>query len=125
MIKETGITVITRIILLLSGVLSSIIIARLLGPEGKGILTVIITSIGLLALGGNLGIGGANVYLLGQKRYELTTLFWNSVISGLIMGLVLIGVAKLLYWGVPHIFQGINERLIMLYAFSLPFALRL
>jgi len=64
----------------------------------KGIYTVWVLVPTLLASVGDMGIGMANVYHLGRKRYPLREIVWNSIIIALVVGplLSLIGGAFLL-----------------------------
>ncbi|KPJ64853.1 hypothetical protein AMK68_00380 [candidate division KD3-62 bacterium DG_56] len=71
----------TRQVLVFGG---GVLVARLLGPEGKGI--VVVTGLLLLLLGlvGSLGVEAANVYLTGRRDYAVKDLIANSVLIALI-----------------------------------------
>lgn len=89
MLRSTSSVLVARFIVLGLGLISGVMIARALGPELKGVYTFLILVPSLLALMGDLGVGIANVYHIGQKRYPLPDIVWNSVILALGMGLVL------------------------------------
>ena len=78
-----------------------IIIARVLGPEGKGAYSLIILVPSMLSVIGNLGIGIANAYFSGKKKYELSDIASNSVILALMLGIATT-ITFLVYY---HIFQ--------------------
>ena len=88
-VKDTLITFYTQIGTLVLGIAAAIIIARVLGPSGKGAYTLIILVPTLLAALGNLGIGMANIYFIGKERYELKEIASNSIIAGLGLGIIL------------------------------------
>ena len=123
MIKETSSTFIFRVLLVGLGAVNSVILARFLGPAGQGTFAVIATLITILSIIGGLGIGSANIYFLGQKRYELRILFWNSILTSAVVGVILIGIAYGLYEAIPSIFQGVGKDLVVLYALILPLLL--
>ena len=123
MIKETLVTFISRIILVGLGAVNSIILARFLGPAGQGTFAVVATLITILATIGGLGLGNANIYFIGQKRYEVRILFWNSILSSVVIGSLLIGIAYGFYKAIPSVFQGVSKDLVLLYALTLPLLL--
>lgn len=77
--KQVGLTLITQVISVLISVSTAAIIARWLGPEGKGTLTLALLVPGMLVLILSGGIGIANVYFAGSKRLTVSTLTGNSL----------------------------------------------
>ena len=70
------------------------ILARWLGPEGKGIVSLALLVPGMLALFLNGGIGISNVYFVGSRRFDVPTLTANSTAFTLLatgLGAVLVG----------------------------------
>ena len=88
-------TFVTRGASLALTAIAGIMIARSLGPTGRGIYGLV-TSTGLVfAAFAGLGISYAGIYLAGQKRFERqvllsNTLAWALVISSLWVGGVLL-----------------------------------
>lgn len=79
----------TRVLLLLLVVASSVLSARVLGPQGLGVLTVMLT---LGALGvqlGTLGLPSAAAYLAATRRDSLPALIGGSLLGGLAFGSLL------------------------------------
>jgi O-antigen/teichoic acid export membrane protein len=74
-----------------------IIVARTLGPDGKGAYSLIVLVPSVLSMLGNLGIGIANAYFSGKKKYELSHIASNSLILGLVLGII-ITAAFLIYY---------------------------
>src|SRR5690625_1677050 len=61
----------TKFILLFGGFIVSIILARLLGPEGKGIITAVFVFPTLIASLADMGIRQSTAYFIGKDKYRL------------------------------------------------------
>ena len=72
----------------LLGLCLSILLARVLGPEGNGHYAVAILLPTMLSTFLNLGIAPANVYFVGQNAVSIKTAFKTSVVLWLALGLV-------------------------------------
>lgn len=81
--RTVGETMATRIALIAIGLVTSVLIARSLGPEGRGLQATIamITAIGVQF--GNLGLHASNTYYVAKKPSLLPTLVGNSLLVGL------------------------------------------
>jgi O-antigen/teichoic acid export membrane protein len=118
-------TLVARSALLVLSVATSAIVARWLGPEGKGMLALALLIPGILALFLNWGVGVANVYFAGSRRLELSALAGNSLaftILGTALGgaiLALLVFARLL----DKIAPGVPTNLVLVAMLGLPFAL--
>jgi len=123
-IKDTLITFSTQIIAVVLGIAVAIVIARVLGPEGKGAYSLIILVPTLLALLGNLGIGIANTYFGGSRRYNWAELSSNSLVSALALGIVL-AFAFLAYFFIvnPTFLKDIEPRCLALATLVVPLSL--
>lgn len=78
--KNTLITFATRALVLVFGVGISIIIARSLGPEGKGIYSLAILLPALLVTFTNLGVNPATVFYIAKRKYSSKEVFGNNII---------------------------------------------
>ncbi len=94
--KNVTITFIVRILNLILGIATFVLITRLLGPEGKGIYTLAVLLPTLIATFGNFGIGSATVYYVAKERYPYRDILGNNIIFaigtgtlGMIGGLIL------------------------------------
>jgi len=86
--KQTLLTTGTKIVNLGLGMLISILLARGLGPEGKGIYTLAILFPTLIVTFSNLGLGPATVYYVAQDKYPLKSVFGSNTILSLLLGFV-------------------------------------
>jgi O-antigen/teichoic acid export membrane protein len=108
--RQVGITLITKVGNLSLSIAVAAIIARWLGPEGKGMLALALLVPGMLGLFLSGGINVANVYFAGSKRLDVPALSANSVgltilitIPGfaIVLGLTSVGWLEAVVPGVP------------------------
>jgi len=81
-------TFLVNVALLLLAIANSAIIARWLGPAGKGTLYLAMLAPGVLSLVLGAGVGVANVYFAGARRLAISQLTRNSVGFALLATLV-------------------------------------
>lgn len=118
-------TAATQVGALAIGMVTSVFTARLLGPSGRGVLTVAILVPTMLQLVVNAGAPSANVFLTGSRRFDDEQLARNSTlvcVGGSIIGsLVVLALAltDTLRLVIPHVATGI----IALSMLSLPLLL--
>lgn len=86
--KDTALTLTARVAGLTLALLSSIVIARALGPEGTGVYTLAILFPLLIITFTNLGIGPATVYYVAQEKYSLREVLGNNVLLSAVIGTV-------------------------------------
>jgi O-antigen/teichoic acid export membrane protein len=115
-------TVATRVMLIGIGLITSIIVTRILGPTGRGIYAIAIT-IGALGIQfGNLGLHASNTYSVAGKPELLPKLVSNSLLVSFLFG----GLGCVLFWGVlllwPSLVQ-IQGLLLTLSLVWIPFGL--
>lgn len=123
MIRESFITLVSRVALFLVGLASSVTIARVLGPEGRGIVALLTTIGALMSVVGNLGISASNVYF-GAGRPELgRNLAWMSLVVGCAVGGILMLVMGVLPYLMPGLTRGVDPRLLLLYGVNIPLGL--
>ncbi len=80
---KVGETMATRVALIAIGLVTSVLIARSLGPEGRGLQAAIaaITAVGVQF--GNLGLHSSNTYYVAKKHDLLPALVGNSLFVSL------------------------------------------
>lgn len=123
-IKDTLVTFSTQIIAVILGIAAAIVVARVLGPSGKGAYALIILVPTLLLSVGNLGIGISNIYFGGSKKYQPAELASNSLIVALGLGVIL-SVAFLTYYHsfYPSFLRDADPLCLSLVVIMLPFGL--
>ncbi len=118
---DTSITTASRILQLLLGLGASVIIARALGPEGRGIYALAIFLPMVLASLGGFGIGQAAIFQLGKGTCAPKDVLGNNVALSLILGAFasVIGLAVLLLWG-DVLFPGVATTYLLLALLLIP-----
>jgi O-antigen/teichoic acid export membrane protein len=108
---------------LIAAMLGSVITARTLGPEGKGIVVVLGTLASTIVQFGSLGLTAANVHFTARGQKQVSKLAgisaWVSMVTGGGLGIaILLGVA----WQ-PDLLPEVPWVLLLVTIFSLPFLL--
>ncbi len=122
--KNTINTFFTRILQLIFGMVLAAIIARVLGPEGKGIYYMAILLSSFLIIFTDIGIGTSSVHFLGKKKYFPKEIFGSNIILSILTSIVavLIGFVIILFFH-QEIFPGINKEYLYLSLFLIPLSL--
>lgn len=123
MVRDTLVTLLTRVGLFGTSTVMAVATARLLGPEGRGVYALLAQTALLLVLVTNLGLSPATVYLAGQRRFSVGVLAWNGLGAGLGLGLVAVPLTWLVYALVPQVFRGVPTDLLALVALTVPLTL--
>lgn len=93
-IRKVGETFVTRIFLIVIGLATSVIVARALGPEGRGLYAVAATIGAIGVQFGNLGLHASNTYYVARDRTILPALVGNTIVVSFAFG----GIGILLSW---------------------------
>ena len=116
-----ALTLLTRLLMVLGTVGTSVVVARWLGPEGLGSLAVLNTTIVLALAIGSLGLTSANTYFIAKDRRTLAPVWANAIVFALVVG-TLVGVAVIALANLaPALFGGVPTELILIAALSIPF----
>ena len=94
-IKDISTTFLTRVLTFILGVVISIIIARVLGPQGKGFYTLYLMILSLPIQILSLGVSVSVIYFLGKRIYSKDVIFKSVVVLSFAVG-VIIGIILLL-----------------------------
>jgi len=109
--------------MLIGGVGSSIVVARWLGAQGLGQLSVVSLTVALALQVGSAGLPSAMVYFVARDRRHLAAEASNallfSIIAGIALALALIGLSSLN----AALFGYVPPKLLAIGAISLPFLL--
>lgn len=120
--KNSLMTIGSQGIIILFGMGSSIIVARALNPEGKGIYTMAVLLPTFLMSFVNGGIGLAALYFTGNRKYEPQVILGNSIIAACTHSLLAIVVGFIIItFFQDQIFPGIAYRYLILALLIVPF----
>lgn len=121
LIKDSIITFFSRILIRLLGIIPGIIIARALGPEGKGEYALLLLVVYLCYAFFKGGVEDANVYYIANKRYSTEEIVSNSIPIALLLGLSSVGIFSLLFPYIQQLFlQGVNSLFIFIIIWEVP-----
>ena len=93
--RGASLTLVTRALALLIGIASSVILARALGPAGRGEYALIVLIPALFQFIGGFGLEPSVTYLVAKRRHEARVIALTLVLASLGLGLLLIGVYAL------------------------------
>jgi O-antigen/teichoic acid export membrane protein len=111
-----------RIIILLASLFIGIIIARILGPFGKGLLAIITMVWAVVLRLGNFGIGTFNTYVISNKSIDKRDIIGNSFWIGLTIGIIFFLIILIFAFCFPQVFRNIPRSYLLFYLLFLPFA---
>ena len=122
-IRHISVTFVTKIAIIIIGFTSSVITARYLGPEGKGILAVLITITGIATQFGNFGLHSSNTYFVAHDKAKLTKIIsntlWVSIFGGFIVSLTTMAVL----YSTKNLVLDVPFSLMLVALLSIPFSL--
>ena len=102
-VRNVAGTLTTRVLLLGIGFVTSVLVARILGPEGRGAYAVAV-AIGAIGVQlSNLGLHASNTYTVAKKPEVLSTLIINSIVVGIGLGGVAAAVTGFLFYVKPNL----------------------
>lgn len=123
-VKNVSMMFSTNVLLFFIGIPTAIIIARILGPTGRGIYALVFLIPALLLLVGDFGIGMANTYFVGKNKFKLSDVASNSLVFGFANGVFLIALFSLFYiFFLDIFFKDVPTLFIYLVIITLPFSL--
>lgn len=129
--KQTGLIAGTTLLFIASVITfagqfaTSVVVARTLGPEFKGIYNLTLLSSGLVIIVSNLGLNGAISYFTASKKYSSKQLFLLAIIAGLSLSIVGGALFFLAYDSLlaKNILEGSDRTLILWVMLGLPLSL--
>jgi O-antigen/teichoic acid export membrane protein len=85
-IQKVAETFATRLLLIGIGLVTSVIVARILGPEGRGLYAVALTVVAIGVQFGNFGLHASNTYHVARNRELLPALVGNTFLVSFGLG---------------------------------------
>jgi O-antigen/teichoic acid export membrane protein len=121
--KSASISLIAKLIGFIIAIPTSIIVARYLGPSGKGVFAVLMTVTGIVLQLGNLGFHSSSVYFAAKYNEKTSSIASILILFGASIGLASGLGMFLLSYIFPKAILGDIPRLFLLVALiGLPFA---
>jgi O-antigen/teichoic acid export membrane protein len=106
-----------------AGALTTLIVARLLGPSGAGAYAIALSLLlGLMALG-TAGLETGTSYMVSAGRWSPQAAFRQTQLVALGLGLAAAGAGLGVRYLAPSAFEGVSVELIVVTAAALPFVL--
>jgi antigen flippase len=85
-VRKVAATLVTRVMLVAIGLVTTVLVARILGPTGRGLYAVA-TTVGMLGVQfGNLGLHASNTYYVAKDRTLLPVLVGNTLVVAAAIG---------------------------------------
>lgn len=124
LVSSTGLTLATRFAAFFFSLATNVILARTLGPEGRGVYAVAILVPALIGLAAQLGIGPANVYYISKGLIDADDLIGHAAGLAVLFGTACYAAVVLYVWtvGGGH-FIGIGGQFVLVSCLALPFTL--
>uniref|UniRef100_A0A7C6EC92 Uncharacterized protein n=1 Tax=candidate division WOR-3 bacterium TaxID=2052148 RepID=A0A7C6EC92_UNCW3 len=120
--RHSFLTLIGQILSLILILLSNVLITRVLGPEGKGIMSLLVTFPVITVMILILGLDEATVYFLGGKKFEYAEVLGWAILNTIIISVVSISLLLILRnWLVTSIIKNIKSEFLSMAIFCIPF----
>jgi len=121
--KAVIVTLLTKGGAIILGLLSSIIIARYLGPSGRGALSVLAALVGGAVQFGGLGLNGSVLYFGSREKDQVPQIVWNVFVSATLMGVAVAILYFVLGMAAPTVLIGdMDPAFLLVLLLALPFA---
>jgi len=122
--RNIGATFARQIVATLLGLITTVIIARVYGPEGNGMFAIALLLPSMLTTFLNLGVAPANVYHLGSEQITARQVLAANLRIFLLLGTLGISIgAAILLWKNELFFPGIDPLLLWLALATFPASL--
>jgi O-antigen/teichoic acid export membrane protein len=124
LVSSASLTLGTRIVAFVFSGATNVILARSLGPEGRGVYAVAVMATAIISLLAQLGVGPANVYHLSKKLIDLDELIGHSTSLALLLGTLCFGIVFGLVAATGSTsVLGVGSRYIVVASAAVPFML--
>jgi len=122
LLQNTSLTILTRWSgFVLDGV-ASVVVARYIGPTGKGTLAVLNVITGLAMQVGNLGLHAATAHFAAREKGSLARIAWASLLLAPAIGVVIAAGLGIAIAAFPVLVSGVPSPLVVISLLTIPFA---
>ena len=101
---------------------ASVVVARYIGPTGKGTLAVLNVITGLAMQVGNLGLHAATAHFAARERESVARIAWASLLLAPAIGVVIAAGLGIVIAAFPVVVSGVPSLLVVISLLSIPFA---
>jgi stage V sporulation protein B len=111
-----------QILSLILILLSNILITRVLGPSGKGVMSLLLAFPIVTVMISLLGLDEASIYFLGGKKFEYSEIFGWVIVNTIIISLITVGALLLLKnWFATTVIKNVSKDFLLIAIFCIPF----
>jgi O-antigen/teichoic acid export membrane protein len=122
-VRDVAITGVTQVANTVGAMIGGILVARALGPSGKGVISVLAALGGIAVTLASFGVHLSGVYFLGRFKSDREAVVSNNLLvgvaGGLLTGVLLAAVGVLTH---AHLLRGIGTEMFLLFVISVPFS---
>jgi O-antigen/teichoic acid export membrane protein len=120
--RHSFVTFTSQILSLVLILLSTILITRVLGPEGKGVMSLLLAFPIVTVLVSIIGLDEASIYFLGCTKYEYSEVLGWAILNTLIISTISVSILIILrHWLVTSVIKNISIEFLLVAIFCLPF----
>jgi len=110
-LKKSMVTYASQLVRLMLLAASNVVIARFLGPSGKGVLSLIMSFLAMTLMIGMFGVDEANVYYISSKKASHKHVFVNGIFHAIIVsGICIAAFLVFSNWFVTHPLKSIDVK---------------
>jgi O-antigen/teichoic acid export membrane protein len=124
LLRSGTLTLVSRVLVFALSLVAGVILARTLGPSGRGIYALALAGPSALVLVANLGVSNALVYHLARRTFPIDRLIGQVLVLSLVLGGVTTVALLIVLAFLGHlILPGVPLRLVVIAGVSLPLGL--
>ncbi|MBI4733855.1 MAG: oligosaccharide flippase family protein, partial [Rubrobacteridae bacterium] len=116
--KASLIAFLNQVFVVVIGLITSIILARTLGPHDRGVLALLIFIPGVFASFGSLGLEVAAIFYSANREFELLDIIGNAIIATVALTVAILTIIFILYQ-IPFFHDYLEHAHITLYLFAI------
>jgi O-antigen/teichoic acid export membrane protein len=113
----------SRVLVAVTGALTTVLIARLLGADGAGSYSIALTLVLLLTVASTLGVEHGIAYQVSSRRWHAAAALRSAQKLAFTIGLALAAVTVVVRLLIPQAFAGLGVAMTAITVASVPFAL--
>lgn len=111
--KAFSITLITQAFVFIIGILNTILIVRAIGAQGRGVYSILLTSVSILSVLSSGGIIWSNTYWVCKERENIRYILSNGLYQAILVLLILLFFSSIFPERILGVvFEGISRKLI-------------